>query len=93
LVISKDIEINDLIVMSAARKGSLSYNPSLDKAPQKLARNFKTNNLLLTFPSDQSFNLHTETYDTFTSAPLLKGMEQIEKIGQNIGQIFNPNKE
>jgi Kef-type K+ transport system membrane component KefB len=56
LVLSRDINKNDLIIIISARKGSLSYDSTLDKVPQHLSTYFVENNFLIIYPEQGSSN-------------------------------------
>ncbi len=88
LVITKDIEPNDLIVFNAARRGSISYRPSLERIPAKFERYLKQNDLIVIYPQEHTNGISIDDYENFSSAPLNKGIEAIEQIGKGIGSIF-----
>ncbi len=50
LIISKDLGMDDLLVVVSARKKTLSYNRLFDKLPKQLSKYFQENNVLLVFP-------------------------------------------
>ncbi len=93
LVLSRDIDVNDLIVFVSSRKGSISYMPVLEKIPQKLEKYFSQNNMMLFYSQEYAQALPGDVYEDFSSAPLTKGIETIEQIGKGIGSIFKKNKE
>jgi Kef-type K+ transport system membrane component KefB/nucleotide-binding universal stress UspA family protein len=43
----------DAIVLSAARQGSVAWRASLDRLPLQLARQFRDNNLIISYPIDR----------------------------------------
>lgn len=88
LVITKDIDANDLIVFNAARRGSISYTPSLERIPAKFERYLHQNDLIVIYPQEHVSGISIDDYENFSSAPLNKGIEAIEQIGKGIGNIF-----
>ncbi|HBM16345.1 MAG TPA: sodium:proton antiporter [Lentisphaeria bacterium] len=49
LVLSREIDKNDMIILNSSRRDSLAYNPVLEKAPQKLEKHFKNNNMITVY--------------------------------------------
>lgn len=88
LVITKDIDPNDLIVFNAARRGSISYKPSLERIPAKFERYLNQNDLIVIYPQEHVSGISIDDYENFSPAPLSKGIEAIEQIGKGIGNIF-----
>lgn len=88
LVITKDIDPNDLIVFNAARRGSISYKPSLERIPAKFERYLNQNDLIVIYPQEYVSGISIDDYENFSPAPLSKGIEAIEQIGKGIGNIF-----
>lgn len=93
LVITKDLEPNDLIVFTASRRGSISYTPSLEKIPSKFERYLDQNDLIVIYPQEHTNGVSIDDYENFNSAPLNKGIETIEQIGKGIGNIFKKDKD
>lgn len=50
LIISKDVQPEDIIMFITARKGSVAYEPILDKIPVKLEQYFTENTKIMVFP-------------------------------------------
>ncbi len=50
LIIAKDIEPEDLVMLITARKDSVAYQPILDDIPRKMEIYFKENTKILVFP-------------------------------------------
>ncbi|GHA38670.1 sodium:proton antiporter [Salinimicrobium marinum] len=50
LIIARDIEPEDLVMLITARKGSVAYQPILDEIPRKMEIYFKENTKILVFP-------------------------------------------
>lgn len=90
LILARDINDDDLLVMTLARKGSISYSSELDSIPAKLEKHFTGNNKILIYPR-QFEQTHTgEGMDELYSGTITKG---IETIGKGIESIFKKPKE
>ncbi|HRN94035.1 MAG: cation:proton antiporter [Chitinophagales bacterium] len=88
LIISKDIQKDDLIVLASARKGSTSYISQLENMPSKLAKHFTTNNRIIVYPHQNLDVVEIERFSDISGEPLSKGIEAVQKIGKGIGSIF-----
>ncbi len=88
LILARDIREDDLLVLVSARKGATSYMSILENVPGKLKKHFPLNNKLVIYPQQYDDNFKIEQYDDFSSEPLNKGIEAVQKIGKEIGSIF-----
>lgn len=88
LIITKDIDPNDLIIFNSSRRGSISYTPSLERIPSKFERYLDNNDLIVIYPQENLNGVSIDDYDNFSPTPLSKGIEAIEQIGKGIGNIF-----
>jgi Kef-type K+ transport system membrane component KefB len=50
LIISKNVQPEDIIILITARKGSVAYQPVLDKIPLKMESYFEKNTRIMVFP-------------------------------------------
>ena len=91
LVFSKHIHADDLFVLVSARKGATSYMGVLEKLPTKLEKHFTTNSRFVIYPQQYTDNFSSEKYDDFSTEPLSKGIEAVQKIGKGIGSFFKNN--
>lgn len=89
LILSRDLDNDDLLIMINSRKGSVSYNNSLDNVPAKLEKHFEANSKIIIYPKQHDSNHLTESYQDMTSGPISKG---IETIGKGIETIFRMGK-
>ena len=85
------IESTDLIIYCTARKGAISYTASVDSFLNKLEKAFPDNDRILIYPSQLSDNLFN-SYDDISTNPITRGMETIQKIGKEVGNIFKGNE-
>ncbi len=92
LIISKDIQPSDLIILNSARRGSISFENALDKAPGKFEKYFPKNSLIVMYPEANQGMPNMESYEDFSTATMNKGVETIENISKGIGSIFKKGK-
>ena len=88
LIISREINIDDFLVIVSARKGATSYMSFLESIPLKLEKHFPKNSRIVIFP--QQFNpfYGAEHYNNINSGTFNKGIETIQKISKGLGSIF-----
>lgn len=85
LILSKDIKIDDNLVIVLGRKNSPSYHHTMNKVPSYLNKYFKQNNFLLVYPIQVK---GTEEKVDLTNPSLLETIEKIDVIGKTIAGIF-----
>jgi hypothetical protein len=88
MVLSKNIQANDLFVLVSARKGATSYLSVLDNLPVKLEKHFSANSRFVIYPQQHASNISSEQYNDISNEPLNKGIEAVQKFGKGIGSIF-----
>lgn len=88
LVLSKDITQEDIIIMMLSKRGAVSYQPLFDSIPVKLDKYFDNTSKMLVFPRQQNTDSRFDDYEDINAEPLSKGIETIQKIGKEIGNIF-----
>jgi hypothetical protein len=94
LILSKQINTDDLLVVVSSRKGSVSYQSSLENIPKLLDKYFTENNLILLYTSTGSGENKFDEYSDVSAAFVSKGIETAAKIQKGIGNIFkNKNTE
>ncbi|MBK9733669.1 MAG: cation:proton antiporter [Saprospiraceae bacterium] len=89
LVLSKNINSEDMIVLVTSRKGAVSYTNALDNVPAKLEKYFDLNNKIIVYPKQHDYNHLSENYEDISRGPISKG---IESIGKGIDTIFRLGK-
>lgn len=89
LILSKDVAVDDLIVLISARRGAASYMGVLENVPSKMEKYFPLNSRFVIYPQ-QFDNFSDDRYADLdiSSEPLNKGIEAVQKIGKEIGSIF-----
>lgn len=93
LVLAKNVNLDDLLVLVSARKGSPSYMGLLQNLPSKLEKYFSNNSRFIVYPNRKENITVYENYGDVTSEPIDKGLETIQKIGRGIGNIFKKEEE
>ncbi len=88
LILSRFIREDDVLLFVGARKGSFSYNQQLDSIPAKLEKYFSRNTRILIYPAQISSRSIIDSYGDITHEPLNIGLEAVQKIGKEIGNIF-----
>jgi Kef-type K+ transport system membrane component KefB len=79
---------DDLLIFVSARRGSVSYYSGVDVFLTKLEKGLPLNDQILIYPSQENDEPIFSGYDDFSSTPISKGVETIQKIGKEVGNIF-----
>lgn len=82
---------DDMIVFCASRSGGISYIPAVDTFSSKLDKAYPENDFITIYPSQNSLDNIYANYDDFDPTTLSKGVEAIQKIGKEVGNIFKKN--
>ncbi|MBW7867138.1 MAG: cation:proton antiporter [Brumimicrobium sp.] len=92
LILSREIDKDDLVVLISARRKANSFMGILENLPSKLEKYFPKNNLIVIYP--EQFAQYSEgTYRDVSSEPLDVGLEVVQKLGKGIGSIFGLKKD
>jgi Kef-type K+ transport system membrane component KefB len=83
---------DDLIVFVGARNGAVSHNSNLDGFPTKIEKGYSDNDVILIYPGQNSLENIYGSYDDFDTGAISKGVEAIQKIGKEVGNIFKKNQ-
>ena len=87
-IVNKNSSEDDLFIFVSARRGSISYFSGVDNFLSKLEKGMPDNDQILIYPSQEiAENLYTG-YEDFTTTPISKGVDAIQKIGKEVGSIF-----
>lgn len=65
LIISKDIEMNTILIFNIARKHSISYEKTMEKIGSHIAKYFNNVNFMLVFPGDYSTNYNMQAHEIY----------------------------
>lgn len=80
--------ISDFVVFTACRAGTVSFDSQMDILIQGMDVAFEQNDYLLLYPGTISSDPTFSNYDDISTAPLAAGVETIQKIGREVGNIF-----
>jgi hypothetical protein len=83
-----NFNVDDLIVFVAARTGSVSHFAGIDMFLSKLEKGRPLNDQIVIYPSQEIDENLYSGYDDFSSTPITKGVETMQKIGKEVGSIF-----
>ncbi len=92
LLIAKDIRRDDIIVLTLARKGSLSFLNQLEQIPAKLEKHYPDNTKMMIYPQRYSHHYKVSGYESYTSGTINKGIATIQKLGKDIGSLLKSEK-
>lgn len=81
-------EKTDLLVACSARSGSVSYSINVDLMIPKIEKIFEENDKILIYPSQEIIENVFSAYDDISADAISKGVETIQKIGKEVGNIF-----
>ncbi|ACU63984.1 cation:proton antiporter [Chitinophaga pinensis] len=90
LLLAKDITKNDLVMVVAARKGTLSHRPYLDGMPGRLSRHFPAHNIVLVYPEQQEIDYIEAGVqpEDLTLAPIQEQLANLNKLGKAVRRIL-----
>jgi Kef-type K+ transport system membrane component KefB len=81
----------DLIVFCSARVGSVSYDPGVEVFSSKIEKACPNNDSIFIYPGLQLDQLYSN-YEDISATPILAGVETIQKIGREVGNIFKKSE-
>ena len=81
-------KFTDLIVVCNSRKGSVSYSIDNDLFLPKFQKAYGENDHILIYPSQELVENFFSTYEDMSADTLAKGVETIQKIKKEVGNIF-----
>jgi hypothetical protein len=89
LILSRNINKDDALVVIMSRKMNLSFNPIMNNIPNYMNKYFDKNNVLLIYPLQSSFSdtkldlKNPGALDTFT-----ENLERLDEVRKLIGKLF-----
>jgi hypothetical protein len=81
----------DIIIFCSARVGSVSYEPSVENFSTKVEKACPNNDSIFIYPGLEIDPLYAN-YDDISATPILAGVETIQKIGREVGNIFKKSE-
>jgi Kef-type K+ transport system membrane component KefB len=94
LVLAREVQKDDLLVVVSARRGSISYQQVMDSIPKKLNKHFPNSNIIL-YPEQNPVltkegSLQSESIDI---SPIQENIERLSKLGKEIKSIFSKKED
>lgn len=86
LILSRDVQANDNMVIVMSRRDKPSYQRTMEKVPGYLNRYFQTSSFLLVYPVQDGVGEGAET--DFRSVDMLEPLLQINKFGKQISGVL-----
>ncbi|HOK36965.1 MAG: cation:proton antiporter [Paludibacteraceae bacterium] len=86
LIISREIKIDDNLLIVLSRKNKLSYHENMTNIPTYLNKYFQTNSFILVYPMQQGV-VDNEEID-LNNPSLIEPIEKLDEIGKNIMKLF-----
>ena len=86
LILSRDIEANDNLIVILSRKDKPSYTPSMQRIPSYLNKYFEENSYILVYPMQVGVG-ETSMMD-ISNPTILEPIEKLDEIGKTIAKIF-----
>ena len=83
-----DVHPEDLMVLVAARKGSISYIGGHDHLPARIEKQFKQNSRIIVFPQQHQVSYVNDRYKDIDTDPVLKGVETLNRLGKGLSSFF-----
>lgn len=90
LVLSKEIKLDDSLMIVLSRKEHVSYHNNMSKIPSYLNNYFKKNSFIIIYPMQMGVNDRSTLNLKDTS--LLEPIERLDEIGKTLVNILKKNK-
>ncbi|MCW5899929.1 MAG: cation:proton antiporter [Flavobacteriales bacterium] len=93
LIIGRGLGRDDLLVVVAARKGSISYDPKMDKLPRQLGRYFTENGFLVIMPEQLGDDyLDKKDLNPAMTDMLEEGVKTLDSAGRFVKKVLKGGK-
>ena len=86
LIISRDIKIDDNLIIILSRVNKPSYNENMTKIPGYLDRYFQSNSFILLYP--KQIGVKENEVSELINPSLTEPIEKLDEIGKNIAKLF-----
>lgn len=88
LGLSGNLRPDDILLLVSSRKGNVSHLNVLENLPYKMEKNFEAFSRIIIFPEQNQADYVNERYEDLDAAPILRGVETLNRIGKGVGGIF-----
>ena len=86
LILSRDIKMDDNLILVLSRKDRPSYHANMTKIPIYLNKYFQTTNFILVFPMQVGVLDSTNT--DFKNPSMMDSIEKLDDLGKTIASLF-----
>ncbi len=90
LILSRDIHMDDNLIIVMSRKHQLSYNKNMERIPDYLNKYFKDNNFILIYPMQLGMTMSGE-FDMNNPnflEPIMENFERLDELGKTVIKLF-----
>lgn len=88
MLLSHDINKDDILVLVSARKGSVSYLAAHEHLPSKFEKQYGTFSRIIVFPQQHQVSYVNDRYKDIDAEPILRGVETLNRLGKGVGSFF-----
>ena len=88
LELSGNLRPDDILLLVSSRKGNVSHLNVLENLPYKMEKHFEAFSRIIIFPEQNQADYVNERYEDLDAAPILRGVETLNRIGKGVGGIF-----
>jgi len=86
LILSRDVKIDDNLVIVMSRKNHPSYQNNMVKIPDYLNKYFQQNSFMLVYPVQSNVNERNE--HDLSNPSVLEPLERLDDLGKTISRLF-----
>lgn len=86
LILSRDVKIDDNLVIVMSRKNHPSYQNNMVKIPDYLNKYFQQNSFMLVYPVQSNVNERNE--HDLSNPSVLEPLERLDDLGKTISKLF-----
>jgi Kef-type K+ transport system membrane component KefB len=88
LILSREINNNDNLIIVMSRKENISYHPNMVKIPKYLNKYFQKTNFMLIYPKQAQLGGDAMTSLNRNNPTMMETVEKIDEIGKTIVRLF-----
>jgi hypothetical protein len=86
LILSRDIKIDDNLILILSRKDRPSYHSNMLRIPVYLNKYFQNTNFILIFPMQAGVSDNSDTH--YKNPSMLDSIERLDDLGKTIANLF-----
>lgn len=92
-LLQKFVSPEGLLIYIAARRASVSYDNCMDNIQDKLDKQFANTSKIIIYPRTYPVDNKYNEYGDMNATPLNQGLERVQKIGKDIGNLLKRDHE